>query len=99
MKQCQKLHEKIAENTEKLENIKNRIGHYSVRNVNKIDETSKKHLHALRDLKRLVSRQENQIKRTTEKLKESELKLETVTNENQASTDKITVLTEEVSYF
>ena len=96
LKQCSKLQKKITENTEKLENIKSRIGHYSVRNVNKRDETSKKHLQALHGLKRLVSRKNNQIKIMTEKLKDSGLKLETVTNEKQALADIITASTEQV---
>ena len=94
MKQCSRLQKKIAENTKKLENIKSRIGHYFVRNVNKRNETSKKHLQALCGLKRLVSRQNNQIKIMTEKLKDSGLELETVANEKQASADIITVSTE-----
>ncbi|XP_060599218.1 putative leucine-rich repeat-containing protein DDB_G0290503 [Ruditapes philippinarum] len=45
---------------EQLQTLNNRIGHYSVRNVNKRDETAKKNLHLLRDAQRQLLRQKKQ---------------------------------------
>jgi hypothetical protein len=52
-----KLHAKRA----LLKKVDESVGHYSVKNVNKRDETARKNLHLLRDAQRTNIRLEKQI--------------------------------------
>jgi hypothetical protein len=61
-----------------LNEIERRIGHFSVRNINKRAETPTKNLHALRNAQRLVLKQDRQLAYTKEKLKNAELQCENI---------------------
>ncbi|XP_045198613.2 uncharacterized protein LOC123552927 [Mercenaria mercenaria] len=96
MKYSKQLSQKIQDQNENLNEIQNRIGHYSVRNVNKRDETAKKNLHALRDTQRLALKQERQLKVTTEKLKTAEQQSKKLSIDTKALSDEVTSLSNEV---
>ncbi|XP_045173195.2 uncharacterized protein LOC123534827 [Mercenaria mercenaria] len=57
------LSNKVSEKKSELENVTSAKGHYSVKNVNKRDETARKNLHALRDAQRKTIKQDKIIKK------------------------------------
>lgn len=95
-KHSKKLSSIIQEQKEKVNELQNRIGHYSVRNINKRDETAKKNLHLLRNTQRQILKQDRQLKQTAEKLRKVKEELVNLCTERNNLSDTVTALTNEV---
>ncbi|KAH3738914.1 hypothetical protein DPMN_045557 [Dreissena polymorpha] len=62
------LQSKIMQQKDLLQSLNERVGHYSVRDVNKRDETARKNLHLLRHEQRVVCRQSKLLVKSAEKI-------------------------------
>ncbi|XP_045169684.2 uncharacterized protein LOC123532337 [Mercenaria mercenaria] len=95
-KHSAKLENKIKEQKTTLNEIDNRIGHYSIRNVNKRDETAKKNLHLLRDSQRLNRKQEKSLEKTSSELKQCKIENSSFSAEIVQLNEKIESLNKEL---
>ncbi|XP_045209132.2 uncharacterized protein LOC123561044 [Mercenaria mercenaria] len=71
---------------ELIQSLESRIGHFSIRNVNKRDETAKKNLHALRNEQRTVLKQEKILKKCTEHIEYNKRTIQDLTSNNHLLT-------------
>ncbi|XP_045190091.2 uncharacterized protein LOC123547228 [Mercenaria mercenaria] len=74
----QRVVHEIESAKEHLKSLESRIGHYSVRNVNKRDETAKRNLHLLRETQRQLLRQKKLNDSDSETISQLNEKIETL---------------------
>ena len=98
-KHSRALEKKILEQKEHFTDTVNRNGHYSVRNVNKRDDTAKRNLHSLRDSQRLALKQERMLKEmsqtlinTTQKLRDAEIVIEQQPHNSKCLAEDVSLL-------
>jgi hypothetical protein len=82
-KEYNRLKKKIISNKELGSRLEKRVGHYSVRNVNKRDLKAKENLYSLRDLQRTVRKQEKLIKAADEIKQHFKLTIELSSTEKE----------------
>ena len=73
----------LHELNEKINKTKSQVGHFSVKNVNKRDETARKNLHLLRDNQRKVAKLTNEVDTLVLKLEECNASMAAVRDENE----------------
>ena len=72
----------IKQCADKLSEFKSKAGHYSVKNVNKRDETARKTRHFLREAKYTVSRQNKLLKEAKASMNEKEIEISNLSLQN-----------------
>ncbi|XP_045160202.2 interaptin-like [Mercenaria mercenaria] len=85
-RQLRKIQKQIREHEQKMQKISSRTGHYSVKNVNKRDENSRKNSLLLRKSSSKVRAQQFKIKKLSEKNVLTERRLKEIQEEYDALT-------------